>query len=139
VRYLRPDLGSNGYLGVNFNVGKRGSAKRVRRHVHALVALAFIGPRPSGQDVRHGEAGSLINEPSNLSYGTRRENIEDTFQAYRARGEKIWNCSLDEERVREIRRLADQGRTTRSLGKQFGVDHGQISKIINYRAWKHVK
>ncbi len=63
----------NGYRHVTITVdGKYG-----HHYVHELVALTFIGPRPKGQQVRHGEKGSQCNEALNLSYGTRKENAED--------------------------------------------------------------
>lgn len=45
--------------------------------IHALVALAFIGPRPAGMDVRHLDGNKLNNTAANLRYGTRSENIID--------------------------------------------------------------
>src|ERR1700744_242768 len=35
-----------------------------RYHVHRLVAMAFLGPIPSGMEVLHGPAGALDNRPS---------------------------------------------------------------------------
>ena len=43
-------------------------------YVHQLVAAAWIGPRPSGQQVRHGSSGKLDNSVSNLCYGTQSED-----------------------------------------------------------------
>jgi len=45
--------------------------------VYQLVAAAFLGPCPRGQQVRHGSNGRLDNSVSNLSYGTVRENSLD--------------------------------------------------------------
>lgn len=45
--------------------------------VHALVAAAFIGPRPTGYDVCHNNGDNQDNRPQNLRYGTRSENIRD--------------------------------------------------------------
>jgi hypothetical protein len=49
----------------------------VRRPVHKLVAEAFIGPCPPGQQVRHGDGIKTHNERSNLSYGTPGDNMRD--------------------------------------------------------------
>jgi hypothetical protein len=61
------------YLAVNL------CKKGVRRPtcVHRLVAAAWIGPCPDGQEVRHGPAGVAANSVSNLCYGTRSENNLD--------------------------------------------------------------
>lgn len=48
--------------------------------VHILVAEAFLGPRPEGQEIRHLDGNSLNNYASNLAYGTRSENILDAVR-----------------------------------------------------------
>lgn len=45
--------------------------------VHALVAAAFIGPRPSGLDVCHNNGDPADNRVSNLRYDSRSANIKD--------------------------------------------------------------
>jgi hypothetical protein len=47
------------------------------KEVHVLVALAFLGPRPEGADVRHLDGDKLNNSAKNLQYGSRSENISD--------------------------------------------------------------
>lgn len=47
--------------------------------VHALVAAAFIGPRPEGQEVRHLNGNPLDNRVQNLAYGTHSENMQDSL------------------------------------------------------------
>ncbi len=44
------------------------------KHIHQLVAEAWIGPCPKGKEVCHGKKGILDNSLSNLSYGTKSEN-----------------------------------------------------------------
>lgn len=48
-----------------------------RRGVHQLVALAFIGPRPSGHDVRHLDGDGTNNTLQNLAYSTPSVNQAD--------------------------------------------------------------
>ena len=50
---------------------------RVGRRVHQLVALAFIGPRPEGLEIRHLDGNQLNNAASNHAYGTAEENYWD--------------------------------------------------------------
>lgn len=47
--------------------------------VHRLVALAFIGPCPEGQQVRHRDGNRLNPVLSNLMYGTKAENTFDSI------------------------------------------------------------
>ena len=42
--------------------------------IHHLVAFAFLGERPEGCFILHGDRGQLCNEVSNLRYGTPKEN-----------------------------------------------------------------
>lgn len=63
-------IATTGYWVVNICVGgKPGVA-----YVHALVAEAFIGPRPAGLVVNHKDGNKLNPDPSNLEYVTRAEN-----------------------------------------------------------------
>ena len=48
--------------------------------VHQLVALAFIGPRPNGLEVRHLNGDSLDNRVENLAYGTTSRNQLDSVE-----------------------------------------------------------
>lgn len=45
--------------------------------VHRLVLAAFVGPCPSGQEVRHLDGDPANNKLENLAYGTRSENVRD--------------------------------------------------------------
>jgi len=49
-------------------------------YVHQLVARAWIGPCPYGQQVRHGPNGMLDNSVSNLCYGTPQEDAQDKWR-----------------------------------------------------------
>jgi hypothetical protein len=50
---------------------------RVGRRVHQIVALAFLGPRPDGLEIRHLDGNKLNNALNNLAYGTHEENLAD--------------------------------------------------------------
>jgi hypothetical protein len=69
-RMLRPGLGSHGYPSVVFG---RGSTQLV----HRLVAEAFIGPCPEGQECRHKDDDRTNARAENLEYGTRQDNVND--------------------------------------------------------------
>lgn len=66
-------------------VGDAGGHLRVDIHgkheyVHRLVAKAFIGPEPAGQEVRHLNGNPSDNRAVNLAYGTRSQNTLDTVR-----------------------------------------------------------
>lgn len=54
--------------------------KHAMRQVHALIAAAFLGPRPSEMEVRHLDGNKLHCVISNLAYGTHSENVRDLLR-----------------------------------------------------------
>jgi len=68
-RILKALNSSNGYLEVDI----------YNEHVliHHLVAYAFLGPRPEGQEIDHLDRNSLNNKADNLRYCTRSENKQN--------------------------------------------------------------
>jgi hypothetical protein len=74
-RILRANPNSKGYLAVTLYAGRPFIA-----FVHRLVAEAFLGPAPQGQEVRHLNGNRLDNRPENLAYGSSRENTLDTIR-----------------------------------------------------------
>ena len=73
---LRTPLNKYGYPCVNLCI----QGKQQKRHVHALVAEAFIGTRPDGVDVCHSDGDPANNHVDNLRYGTRSENMLDSVR-----------------------------------------------------------
>ncbi len=72
-RILRSAQGSHGYHTVSFGRGNTQS-------VHVLVARAFIGPQPEGQEVRHKNDLRFCKHADVLEYGTRQDNVNDMMQ-----------------------------------------------------------
>lgn len=73
-RIKRADAATrNGYPVVTLWIANKG----VTKYVHALVALAFIGPKPEGQEVRHLDDVKTNCLLTNITYGTRTENMLD--------------------------------------------------------------
>ena len=69
-KFLKPfSRGKTGHLGVHLPSG--------RRYVHVLVAEAFIGKRPPGLEVCHGDNDPTNNDVSNLRWDTRSSNVID--------------------------------------------------------------
>lgn len=72
-KVLQPGIASNGYPTVALG-------RRKTRTVHSLVAETFIGPCPTGKEVRHRDGVRTNPRLDNLEYGTRFQNIEDAFR-----------------------------------------------------------
>ena len=69
----KPTVGDNGYPEVALYRQWQGATI----DVHVLVARAFIGECPVGQEVRHKDGNRLNPAATNLLYGTHAENMQD--------------------------------------------------------------
>jgi DNA invertase Pin-like site-specific DNA recombinase len=100
------------------------------------MALAFFGNRPHKHVVRHLNGDPLDNRIENLSYGTYKDNSQDTITHNRAiRGSKQHNAKLDEEKVRQIRCLAKSGHSQLEISNLFNIDRRIINDILKARSW----
>lgn len=136
-RVLKPGLdGAMGYLAVNL----AGPTGIKRGRIHRLVAAAFIGPCPNGQEVRHLDGDPKNNHLSNLAYGTRRTNRADSIgHGTISRGEHRPGSKLTADLIQEIRAAYSTGRfSQRALASKYGVNHQTIGNIVTYRSWRHV-
>ena len=103
--------------------------------VHHLVAEAFIGPRPPRYDTCHGAKGRQCNEPSNLSYGTRSENLKDRDRdGTHQRGEQGPGSKLTFEHVRAIKRSKGK-ETSAEVAKRYGVSFSTVCMIWRGLTW----
>jgi hypothetical protein len=129
-RILRPGSSASGHLSLPLGRDENGKISR-GSPVHRLVLLAFVGLCPEGQECRHLDGDPTNNRLSNLTYGTRSENIIDVL-----RQGGVWR-KLSVEDVLEVRRRLVAGETGRSIAKEFGVAECTISAIKTRRnfAW----
>lgn len=85
---MRTPINKNGYPEVNLTrLGKQ----RVHQ-VHALVLLAFRGPRPDGLVIRHLNGDPADSRLENLTYGTAGENMVDCVQHGRHKNRRKTHC-----------------------------------------------
>lgn len=119
----------------------RGRAgKPVTRLVHHLVLEAFVGPRPDGEEARHGPGGARDNRLANLCWGTHSENVgaDRVRDGTANRGERHGMARLTAANATEIRRRHAGGDAPRLLAEEFGVDRSTISNIVTGKAWAHL-
>lgn len=131
---LKPWLDDKGYLRVDLHKdGKRAW----RAHLHQVVALAFLGPCPEGEEVRHGPAGKTVNEPWNLSYGSHWENIslDMARDGTRRSGERVYIAKLTIETVGDCRRRAASGESVSSLSRELGVTVATMWNAVTGKNW----
>ena len=136
---LRPVTTADGYLRVGLRLN---GAKRRIWSVHALVAAAFLGPRPDGLIVLHGSKGPLDNRPENLSYGTHKANNgpDKLRDGTILRGDRNHKTKLTAEQVVEARRLVAAGPrgTQNQLAREWGVTKKALSNAVRGISWAWV-
>lgn len=75
LKILKPRTHPSGYLYYGLFVGTKANKQRLWRRGHRLVAETFIGRIPKGLEVNHKDGDKHNNNPINLEYMTRSENL----------------------------------------------------------------
>lgn len=120
---------SHGY----YQVSLRKDEARQTYKVAYLVALAFIGLRPEGMEVAHGDGTRDNNHVRNLRYDTPTGNAADRLQhGTDCRGEKSNRAKLTTAQVLAIR---NDARSQRAIAAQYGVSHRVVWGIKHKEGW----
>jgi NUMOD4 motif/HNH endonuclease/Helix-turn-helix len=106
--------------------------------LHNLVAIAFIGPKPHGQEIRHYDGDKSNCTLGNLLYGTQQDNMADRKRhGVDNAGERHGMSLLTTAEVLKIRKL--KGKLTQEqIAKRFGVNPSAISRIHSKTRWGHL-
>lgn len=127
-RKLSPGLTGTGYWGVSLYINK------VPRTflVHRLVLMTFVSMPPPNMEGLHINGNPLDSRLENLRWGTRKENVADTFRhGVLGRGEKSHASKLTDKQREEI---------ANSVGKQgpiarlYGICPSYVSMLRTWRA-----
>ena len=125
------------------NVGTTNN--RCQKYVHRLVATAFI-PLPDGYNindltVNHKDYNKENNSVSNLEWMTREENCRDAYNkpSHGNIGSKNKNAKLNEESVKEIKKMLNNNIDMNIIAKMYNVNIRTISDIKLGNTWKRVK
>jgi HNH endonuclease/NUMOD4 motif-containing protein len=129
----------NGYLQVALQRARRGRLLLV----HVLVMSAFVSERPLGFVVNHKNGIKTDNRLANLEWVTVAENARhyrDVLGRHgQQRGTQFKSAKLDDDKVREVRRLRSAGVSRRLIAEQFGVGETTIRMVDEGKTWTHVK
>jgi hypothetical protein len=107
---------------------------KIRKNIHTLVLESFMGQRPSNKHVcRHIDGNPYNNKLSNLLWGTRSENSQDSVRHGVHPFTKL--SKLD---IPKIRFLLSQNINCVKIANKFNVNRKTISDIKNKRTWTHV-
>jgi hypothetical protein len=107
---------------------------------HRVAWMLTRGPIPAGMLVcHHCDNPSCVN-PDHLFTGTNADNAADKARKHRAQhGEAVHTSKLDEQKVRQIRALYEQGQGPREIAKRFEVNRRTIHRIVSGQIWRHVE
>ena len=136
LRKLTPRDNGRGYLRVHC-CGKL-------RCIHLLMAVTFLGEKPSGMEVNHKDGNKKNNRPENLEYVTRSYNMKHAFESGLAsakKGEENWKGRLTKSEVLRLRGIKKQegnlkGAEIRKVAETLGVTKSAVySAISGKRSW----
>jgi len=132
-------LRKDGYWEANLALGHK---KYKFKHVHRLVAEAFIPNPEDKSQVNHIDGVKTNNCVENLEWCTPSEN---GFHAYKlglskpVRGEVNHNAKLNEDLVRKIRKMYYEDKIGQiTIAKELDVNKNAISGVITWRTWFYV-
>lgn len=132
--FIAPSKNQHGHLKV-FLIRKPG--RKEPRYLHQLVAQEFIGPRPDGHEVAHGDGDPANNRLGNLRYATPAENQADKLlHGTHLHGEKHPSAKLTAADVDEVRRRLALGHLQKDIAESYGVTRATIGCIARGRSWK---
>jgi len=133
--WIRPS--SRGYGELNNKPGLV-----VRAHVVAWRLKKGEWPKP-GECVCHTCNNKKCVNPNHLYLATTGENIKDAWRDGLCKipapqvGSKHWKALLTEDQARRI--LRQKGiKTSRELGKEYGVSAACVKKIFQGKNWRHL-
>ncbi len=136
VRIMSPATGKFGYRYLSLYIApmtKKGNL------VHSLIAETFLGPRPTGYDIRHIDGNKANNAASNLAYGTRIENEADKLlHGTSNRGGRNGMAKMTERTVILARQMKKAGYGLIAIAATFGLKPGGMRAILNGQNWKHL-
>lgn len=136
---LRAGVHHEGYPKVTIT---RDDGRQVFRLVHQLVLEAFVGPRPTGYrtEARHLDGNRLNNVPSNLAWGTPRQNSADRSRHGRTPrflGEDHGKAKL---RTGDVILVLETWHKfgVKTLAQKLGVSQSCVRAVLVGDSWRHI-
>jgi hypothetical protein len=140
VHRLRPQALSNGYLAVRLCRKEPAGIRHLSVCIHAIVAEAFLGPKPEWhQEIRHRDGNRHNNQADNLLWGTVSDNQQDSIaHGTKPLGDAHVTSKLRAVQVADIKQRLRLGEAIRTIAEEYGVHRAAIHAIKNGKSWKHV-
>jgi hypothetical protein len=135
-RIMAARPGSKGYLYVTLT----NDGKPTCKHLHTIVARAFLGQRPLEKQCAHLDSNKSNCALENLEYVTPTENSKHRVSVgtYPV-GEKNSRAVISECDVQDIDTLRDDfGMFFREIGEIYGISWATARAIYTRKSWSHV-
>lgn len=120
--------------------GSRADGTRSYMMAHRLSYLLFRGEIGEFYVCHHCDNRRCVN-PDHLFLGTHTDNVRDAMSKGlipALKGESSGRAKLREADLGTIRSLVGEGRSFRSLARQFGVCHSTIARAFRSETWSHL-
>lgn len=108
-------------------------------YIHRLVAQTFIDNPLNLREVNHINGIKYDNRVENLEWVTKEQNAKHAVEnGLTARGDKNHSTKLNENQVREIRKLyiPNKKGSARSLSEKYNISMASIHLIYSRKNWK---
>jgi len=116
--------------------------KKIYISVHRAVAEIYIDNPQNKPQVNHENGDKNNNSVTNLKWMSNKENRDHAIKnRLHVTGVNNYNSRFTEEEVRWIREnciLGDKELGCSALAIKYKTTPSRISKIINYKQWKHL-
>lgn len=123
-KIVKPWIGSSGYGQIYMT--RKGV--RITRMVHRIVAEAWL-PNPNGlPEVGHDDENKLNCRPDNLTWQTRRENIDHSIADHK---NKLRIVKKGHGIQKEIRQMREDGHTILSISQTLNRSMRYVSQVCN--------
>jgi len=105
-----------------------------------VIYRRFVGEIPEGLWVLHKCDNPSCVNPEHLFLGTAKDNMQDASAKGRTKnqcGENNSSAKLNLFKVKEIRKMLEQGVTHQRIAEMFGVKQITMSCIKTGRTWRY--
>lgn len=115
------------------------SIETERWKTHRLAYFLATGIRPV-LDVLHSCDNPPCCNPSHLREGTPKDNAQDKMDRGRTpRGEAVWNTTLTDDQVRQVRQMGADGYLHKIIAEQYNIAKSTVSAIVTRRNWQYLE
>lgn len=116
------------------------------QQAHRVSYQIHCEPIPDGYNVLHTCDNAICVNPKHLFLGTQQDNVDDMVAKGRDSfaherpliGANHPSAILNDDKVREIKRLLEEGHRHRDIASWFDVSRQTITNISTGKRWHHI-